>query len=336
MKIILDAFGGDNAPAEALKGRSMAVKELGVTVLAVGDIAKMQECCKAENIDTDGIEFKQAEGVFDMHREPMDIVKKAKDTSLYVAFKALSDGEGDALVSAGSTGAILMGATFITKRIRGCKRPALGFVLPGESKSGFLLMDCGANSEVKPEMLNQFATIGSIYMSKVAGVANPRVALLNNGAEDTKGTPVHVEAYKLLKENKDINFVGNIEGRYMMNDIADVVVADGFSGNVALKTTEGTASFMNKQLKAMFKANILTKFAALLMMRQINGLRAKMDYTEYGGAPVLGVTKGVIKAHGSSDAKAFKNAIRQAKIYTDNNVSAIIAENLTTGEETEA
>lgn len=212
-----------------------------------------------------------------------------------------------------------MGATFITKRIRGCKRPALGFVLPGESKSGFLLMDCGANSEVKPEMLNQFATIGSIYMSKVAGVANPRVALLNNGAEDTKGTPVHVEAYKLLKENKDINFVGNIEGRYMMNNIADVVVADGFSGNVALKTTEGTASFNDKQLKAMFNANILTKFAALLMMKQINGLRAKMDYTEYGGAPVLGITKGVIKAHGSSDAKAFKNAIRQAKIYTDNN-----------------
>lgn len=333
MKIILDAFGGDNAPLAALDGAQQAVKEYGVEIIAVGDIEKMKKVCDENNISTENIEFLQADDVFDMHEDPMDIVKKRKTTSMHVALKALADGMGDAVVSAGSTGALLMGATFIVKRIKGIKRAALGTVMPCENPKGFMLMDCGANSEVRPEMLNQFAVMASVYMEKVAGIENPRVALLNNGAEDTKGTPTHVEAHKLMAANKRINFIGNIEGRYVMNNIADVVVADGFSGNIALKTSEGVASFMNKMLKGMFKKNARTMLAALLLKSELKEFKAKLDYTEYGGAPILGASKGVIKAHGSSNAKAFKNAIRQAKIYAENNISEIIANSITDEDE---
>lgn len=333
MRIIVDAFGGDLAPLRPLQGAAMAVKELGVEILAVGDTAKMEACCKENNIDTAGITFRQADSVFDMHEDPMSVVKKRTDTSLHIACKALADGEGDAMVSAGSTGALLMGATFIVKRIKGCKRPALGSVLPGANPDGFMLMDCGANSEVRPEMLDQFAVMASVYMEKVAGRKNPRVALLNNGTEDTKGTEVHKEAYALMKENKKINFVGNIEGRDLLSDMADVVVADGFSGNVALKTSEGVAMFMYGWLKQMFMTNLKTKIAALLLKDQLKAFKKKLDYTEYGGAPILGVSKGVIKAHGSSNAKAFKNAIKQAKIYAENNVSELIGASISGREE---
>ena len=333
MKIILDAFGGDNAPLAALDGAQQAVKEYGVEIIAVGDIEKMKKVCEENNISTQNMEFLQADDVFDMHEDPMNIVKKRKTTSMHVALKALADGMGDAVVSAGSTGALLMGATFIVKRIKGIKRAALGTVMPCENPKGFMLMDCGANSEVRPEMLNQFAVMASVYMEKVAGIENPRVALLNNGAEDTKGTPTHIEAHKLMAANSRINFIGNIEGRYVMNNIADVVVADGFSGNIALKTSEGVASFMNKMLKGMFKKNAKTMLAALLLKNELKQFKAKLDYTEYGGAPILGASKGVIKAHGSSNAKAFKNAIRQAKIYAENNISEIIANSITDEDE---
>ncbi len=333
MKIIIDAFGGDHAPLAPLQGARDAVKELGVEVLAVGDIAKMEACCKENNIDTTGITFKQADDVFDMHEDPMDIVKKRTNTSLHVAFKALADGEGDAMVSAGSTGALLMGATFIIKRIKGCKRPAIGAVVPGANPSGFLLIDSGANNEVRPEMLEQFAVMGSIYVEKVMGRAPARVGLLNNGAEETKGPEVQRTAYALMKANDRINFVGNIEGREVLNDHCDVLVADGFSGNIAMKSVEGAAAFMNSMLKSMFKTNLKTKIAALLMKDQLKAFKAKLDYSEFGGAPVMGVNKGVIKAHGSSNAKAFKNAIRQAKVYAENDVSALIASRIAGTEE---
>ena len=324
MKIILDAFGGDLAPLEPLKGAEMAIKEYGVEILAVGDIEKMKKVCKENSISTQGMEFLQADDVFDMHEDPMDIVKKRKTTSLHIAMKALAEGNGDAVVSAGSTGALLMGATFIVKRLKGVKRAALATVMPCAKKTGFMLIDSGANSEVRPEMLNQFAVMGSVYMEKVAGLEKAKVALLNNGAEETKGTPVHIEANKLMRENKNISFIGNIEGRYIMDGSADVIVADGFSGNVALKTCEGVAGFMSGMLKGMLKKNPKTLIAALLLKNELKEFKAKLDYTEYGGAPILGVTKGVIKAHGSSNAKTFKNAIRQAKIYAENNVSKVI------------
>ncbi|MBR5521679.1 MAG: phosphate acyltransferase PlsX [Oscillospiraceae bacterium] len=333
MKIIIDAFGGDHAPLEPLKGAADAVKELGVEILAVGDIAKMEACCKENNIDTTGIEFKQADEVFDMHEDPMDIVKKRTNTSLHVAFKALAAGEGDAMVSAGSTGALLMGATFIIKRIKGCKRPALGAVVPGKHPDGFMLIDSGANNEVRPEMLEQFGLMGSVYMEKVMGRTPARVGLLNNGAEETKGPEVQKAAHALMAANPNINFVGNIEGREVLNDHVDVLVADGFSGNIALKSVEGAASFMNKMLKDMFKTNAVTMFAAVLLKKYLKEFKSKMDYRYYGGAPVMGVNKGVIKAHGASDALAFKNAIRQAKLYAEYDVSGIIAEKIAGSEE---
>lgn len=333
MKIILDAFGGDHAPLEPLKGAAQAVKELGVEILAVGDIAKMEACCKENNIDTAGISFKQADDVFDIHEDPMAIVKKRTTTSLYVSFKSLVDGEGDAMVSGGSTGAMLMGATFIVKRIKGCKRPALGAVVPGQHPDGFMLIDSGANNEVRPEMLEQFGVMGSVYMEKVMGRVPARVGLLNNGEEETKGPEIQKAAYALLKANPHVNFVGNIEGREVLNDHVDVLVADGFSGNIALKSVEGAASFMNKMLKGMFKTNWKTMLAAVLMKDQLSRFKAKLDYRYYGGAPIMGVTKGVIKAHGASDALAFKNAIRQAKLYAEHDVSGLIAEKLASVEE---
>ena len=333
MKIILDAFGGDHAPLEPLKGAELAIKEYGVEIIAVGDIETMKKVCEENSISTQGMEFMQADEVFDIHEDPMDIVKKRKNTSLHIAMKALSDGMGEAVVSAGSTGALLMGATFIVKRIKGVKRAALATVMPCKKQSGFMLIDSGANAEVRPEMLNQFAVMGSVYMEKVAGVKPAKVALLNNGAEETKGTPIHVEANALMRENKSINFIGNIEGRDVMNGEADVIVADGFSGNIALKTCEGVAGFMSGMLKGMLKKNARTMLAAILLKNELKEFKAKLDYTEYGGAPILGVTKGVIKAHGSSNAKAFKNAIRQAKTYAENNVSDVIANSLTGEEE---
>lgn len=333
MKIILDAFGGDHAPLEPLKGAELAIKEYGVEIIAVGDIETMKKVCEENSISTQGMEFMQADEVFDIHEDPMDIVKKRKNTSLHIAMKALSDGMGEAVVSAGSTGALLMGATFIVKRIKGVKRAALATVMPCKKQSGFMLIDSGANAEVRPEMLNQFAVMGSVYMEQVAGVKPAKVALLNNGAEETKGTPIHVEANALMRENKSINFIGNIEGRDVMNGEADVIVADGFSGNIALKTCEGVAGFMSGMLKGMLKKNARTMLAAILLKNELKEFKAKLDYTEYGGAPILGVTKGVIKAHGSSNAKAFKNAIRQAKTYAENNVSDVIANSLTGEEE---
>lgn len=333
MKIIIDAFGGDFAPLEPLKGAAQAVKELDVEILAVGDIPTMEACCKDNNIDTTGITFKQADEVFDIHEDPLKIVKEKTNTSLHIAFKALANGEGDAMVSAGSTGAVLTGATLIVRRIKGCKRPAIGAVVPGLHPDGFMLIDSGANNEVRSEMLRQFAIMGSVYMEKVMGRTNPRVGLLNNGAEETKGPETHRQAYALMKEDKEINFIGNIEGRDVLMDKCDVLVADGFSGNIGMKSVEGAASFMNKMLKQMFKTNLKTKIAALLMKNQLMEFKAKLDYTEYGGAPVMGVTKGVIKAHGSSNAKAFKNAIRQAKLYAEKDVSSLIASQLANVEE---
>ena len=328
MRIAVDIFGGDNAPLATLAGARQAVKELGVEILAVGDISAMEKCCADNNIDTTGITFRQADKVFCMEDDPQDIIKKRTDTSMHIALKAIADGEGDALVSAGSTGALLMGATFIVKRIKGCRRPALGGVLPGRNPGGFMLIDSGANAEVRPEMLAQFGLMGSVYMGKVGGRTRPRVALLNNGTEPTKGTEVHKAAYRLMSERSDINFIGNIEGRDVMDDIADVVVADGFSGNIALKVSEGVANFMNQGIKDILKTNLRTKIAALLIKNELKQFKAKLDYTEYGGVPVLGVRAGVIKAHGSSDRKAVKNAIRQAKIYAENDVSGLIARRL--------
>ncbi len=326
MKIAVDAFGGDNAPLEILKGAEMAVKEYGVDIILTGDKEIIEKCAEDNGISLESMEIVQSDGIFDMHTQPTEILKAKKNTSLGMALQLVAEERADAFVSAGSTGAIVAGATFIVKRIKGVKRPALGTVLPSKTKR-FILMDCGANAECRPEMLAQFGVMASLYMKNVEGVENPEVGLLNIGTEDTKGTPLQLEAYKLL-EQSPVNFIGNVESREVPAGVCDCVIADGFTGNIALKLYEGVAMNLMSLLKGVFLTNIKTKIAYLLAKTQMRGLKKFADYGEVGGAPLLGVKKPVIKAHGGSNAKAIKNAIRQAKICVENEVVAKISADL--------
>ncbi len=327
MKIILDAMGGDNAPAEILKGAAAAVSQWpDLSITAVGKEAVIRNCAKENSISLDKIEIVNAEEVIEMCDEPARAIRSKKDSSIVVGLRLLADGKGDAFVSAGSTGALHVGTSLIVRTVKGVKRPALASILPG--KTPFLLLDCGANVECRPQMLEAFGVMGSVYMQQVMGVEKPRVALVNNGAEETKGTPVYVEAHKLLKENTQIHFVGNIEAREIPQGGADVVVADGFTGNVVLKLTEGLAKFFGAKLKTMFKKSLGTKLGYLLVKGGVKEFKQSMDADEYGGAPFLGAAKPVIKAHGSSNARAIQNAIRQAKLCVENDLCGVMAKNL--------
>ncbi|MBQ1183121.1 MAG: phosphate acyltransferase PlsX [Clostridia bacterium] len=326
MKIAVDAFGGDNAPLEVIKGAVAAKNEYGVDILLTGNENIIKSVAVENNIDISGVEIAHTEEVFDMHDQPTDIVRSKKNTSLGLALQLVADDKADAFVSAGSTGAVVAGATFIVKRIKGVKRPALGTVLPSRTKK-FILMDCGANAECRPEMLQQFGIMASLYMQNVEGVENPEVGLLNIGTEDTKGTPLQLEAYKLLKESP-VNFVGNVESREMPAGVCDCVIADGFTGNIALKLYEGVAMNLMKMIKGVFTTNLKTKISYLLAKNEMKGLKKFADYGEVGGAPLLGVKKPVIKAHGGSNAKAIKNAIRQAKLCIENDVINKISSDL--------
>ena len=323
MNILIDAFGGDNAPLEVIRGGARAVQELGVTVTLVGDEQKIRACAEKNRLPLDGMEILHAPAVFDIHEEPTSLLKQHADTSMAVGMQALHDGKGDAFVCAGSTGALLVGATFLVKRIAGIKRAAVAPVLPTET-TPFLLIDGGANNDCRPEMLVQFAIMGSAYMQNVMHVDKPRVALLNVGAEETKGRELELESYVQLAQ-APVNFIGNIEARELPAGAADVVVTDGFTGNVALKLYEGMGKFMAHQMKGNLFAGVAGKLAALLILPK--ALTKKMDYKAVGGAVMLGVQKPVIKAHGSSDGTAFFNAIRQAKDCVAGNVVQTIAEN---------
>lgn len=325
MNILIDAFGGDNAPLEVIRGGARAVQELGVTVTLVGDEQKIRACAEKNRLPLDGMEILHAPAVFDIHEEPTSLLKQHADTSMAVGMQALHDGKGDAFVCAGSTGALLVGATFLVKRIAGIKRAAVAPVLPTET-TPFLLIDGGANNDCRPEMLVQFAIMGSAYMQNVMHVDKPRVALLNVGAEETKGRELELESYVQLAQ-APVNFIGNIEARELPAGAADVVVTDGFTGNVALKLYEGMGKFMAHQMKGNLFAGVVGKLAALLILPKIKALTKKMDYKAVGGAVMLGVQKPVIKAHGSSDGTAFFNAIRQAKDCVAGNVVQTIAEN---------
>lgn len=327
MRVILDAMGGDNAPAEILKGAAQAVAELKVQVAAVGRLDAMQAAAKENGIDLTGIDLVAAGDTIEMCDDPTKAIRNKKDSSMVVGLRALAHGEGDAFVSAGSTGALLVGATLIAKRMHGVKRAALATVIPGRDNA-YLLLDSGANVECPPEMLDCFATMGSVYAEKVLSRPTPTVALVNNGAEESKGTPIYVEAHRMMKNNPAIHFVGNIEPRDVPNGAVDVVVCDGFTGNVILKLTEGLAKFFNGELKKIFLKNTGTKLAALTLKSGVSEFKKKLDADEYGGAPLLGISKIVIKAHGSSNAKAIKNAIRQAKVCYDNGMIETIAANM--------
>lgn len=321
MKVIIDMYGGDNAPKAPILGAAMAAKELGVDIVAVGSEAEMRKICEENGIS--GFEFIDAPLVMPVCAEPTEVMKSYKESSLAVGLRALADGRGDAFVSAGSTGAIVVGATLIVKRIKGIKRAALASVIPGLDKS-YMLLDLGANVECRPEMLCQFASMGSIYMNKVEGVPNPEVGLINIGAEESKGGELQKEAYQLMKA-ASFNFIGNIEPRDLPKGVCDVAVADGWTGNIVLKLTEGLVSAFGKKLKGVMMSSLLTKLGALTMKGALTDFKKSMDYTERGGAPLLGIAKPVIKAHGSSDPKAFMNAVRQAKAFYEQDVIGTIS-----------
>lgn len=330
MKLIIDAMSGDNAPEALVSGCVMAAKEFGQEYVLVGKEDIIRDLLKKEKAEGLPITVRNAEEVVDMHDDPARVLRRKKDSSMAVAFRMLADGEGDALVSAGNTGAQLSGATLIVKRIRGIRRAALPTLLP--TKTGkVLLIDSGANVECTPEYLLQFAFMGSFYMQKVVGVANPRVGLINNGTEDSKGDPLRKEAYAMLKKAGDegrINFVGNVEGNDIMLGGCDVAVTDGFTGNVVLKTIEGAAKFLGSGIKKVFLTSLRTKLGYLFVKPQLKGFMALMDSSEIGGAPFLGVSKPVFKAHGSSNARAIRSAIMQAIRYVEGDVVKTIEENI--------
>ena len=327
MRIAVDAFGGDNAPFKIIKGAAVAHQEYGVDITLTGDKNKIQDIIKENGFDFgDGLIIVDSTDVITMHDEPTSILKAHKECSMAKAFYELKEGKADAFVSAGSTGAIVVGGTLIVKRIKGVKRPALASVLPAPGGS-YMLMDMGANSDCRPEMLKQFGIMANAYLTAVEGRKNPKIALLNIGTEETKGDELHIEAYKLLSE-APINFIGNVESREMPKGVCDAVITDGFSGNIALKLIEGTASTLFKLIKGVMYKSLPNKLAALILKRDLYSLKSMMDSSEVGGALLLGVNKPVIKAHGSSDSKAIKNAIRQAKLFAENDVITKISEGL--------
>lgn len=316
MRILIDAMGGDNAPAEIVRGAVDAAAEFGVDVTLVGREEEVLACLKACGAEggSEHISVVNATEVIDMEDDPSTATRRKSDSSMTVALRLLHEGKGDAVISAGSTGALLSGATLIVKRIRGIRRACFGPVLPNGGK-GALLIDCGANAECTPEYLLQFAYMGKFYAREMLGCSEPRIGLLNIGTEETKGTELQKETYALLKkaaEEGQMNFVGNVEAREVLSGSVDVVVTDGFTGNVLLKGIEGTARELMKMLKGIFYKNTKNKLAAAVLKKDVYGLKALFDPSEVGGTPLLGISKTVIKAHGSSDARAIRSAVRQA------------------------
>ena len=332
MKIIIDAMGGDNAPQAPVMGAIQANKEYGVSVVLVGrgeEILKVLEDNGISQLPA-GVEIAHASEVVEMCDNPATAFREKKDSSLTVGLNLVKSGAGDAFVSAGSTGALLAAATLLTKRIKGIRRAALAPVIP-TGNGGAVLIDCGANAECPPEYLMQFAFMGSYYAEQVLGRPEPKVGLLNIGAEPSKGTTLQTTVYPMLQaagEAGRINFVGNVEAREAVEGAVDVIVADGYSGNIFLKTMEGTGLFLAREMKKMFKKNLITKLAAVLVADGLRGFKKLMDSGEVGGTALLGIAKPVIKAHGSSDAYAIKNAVRQAKDFASSGIIENITENI--------
>lgn len=328
MRIIVDAMGGDNAPEAIVRGSVYARDRLGIELTLVGRTEDIENCL--QGVDRKGISIVDAREVITMHDDPSTAVRRKKDSSMAVALNMLRDGKGDAVVSAGSTGALLTGATLTVKRIRGVRRAAMAPVMPS-GDNGLILIDCGANAECTPEYLLQFAYMGSFYAKRLMEIDNPRVGLLNIGVEDTKGGALQQNSYKLLKaahEQGRINFVGNVEASTMFLGGVDVVVSDGFSGNIALKTAEGVAKWMFGELKGVFTSSLKNKLAAAVVMKDVKGIKKRLDPNEVGGTALLGISKPVIKAHGSSGDEAFFAAIRQAKAFAESGMINDIVENI--------
>ena len=319
MKILVDAMSGDNAPLEVIKGAVLAANEYSDhTILLVGDENVISDIAVKNDIDIKGIDIVSAETTITMEDNPICVVREKRNSSMGVGLKTLARGEVDAFVSAGNTGALITGATIIVRRIPGINRAAIASVLP--LSNPVLLMDSGANLNVSSDNICQFGYMGAKYMEKIYGIDRPRVGLLNNGTEYNKGNPLQIESYQILSES-GLNFVGNVEGKEIPFDICDVVVTDGFTGNIFLKTTEGMGKFLMKTLKEVLYTNLATKLSALTMKEKTDELKRKFDASEHGGAPILGISKPVIKAHGSSDANAIKNAVRQAIYFVETGIN---------------
>ena len=333
MKVILDAMGGDLAPEAAVLGALDANRDFGAQVTLVGKSEEILEILRKSGCNNlpEGMEIAGAEDVVDMHDDPSKVIHQRKNSSMVVGLRMLAQGQGDAFVSAGSTGALLTGATLLVKRIKGIRRASMGPAMPNKKGGNTVIVDCGANAECTPEFLLQFGLVGSAYAKKRLGVENPKVGLLNIGTEDSKGTQLQKDAYALLTEAAQkglLNFVGNVEARDVPLGDVDVVVCDGFSGNVLLKSIEGTAMFVGSLMKKMFKKNALSKLGYLLCSSGVKDMMKLLDYHEIGGTQLLGIQKPVIKAHGASDRLAFRNAIRQAMEAAENDITPELEEAL--------
>lgn len=327
MKIILDAMGGDNAPQAIVDG-GLAALELfdDISIVFTGKKDEIEKVLSDKKYDKSRLEIINASEVIEMNDHPAQAIRSKKDSSMVVGFNALCEDKGDIFISAGNTGALVAGATLIVKRAKGVKRPPIASQIPSKTGS-VLLIDAGANVDCKPVYLEQFAVMGSIYMKNVMDIESPRVGLVNNGGEEEKGSSLTKEAYQLIK-NTNVNFVGNAEGRDLLSGNYDVIVCDGFTGNIILKFLEGTASVIMGALKKEIMSSIMSKIGAVFMKKAFRGLKKRFDYSEYGGALLLGLNKGVIKAHGSSDSKAICSAVRVARKCVLGNVVEKIKEEI--------
>lgn len=321
MKIIVDAFGGDNAPREILLGCAQARRELGVDILLVGDRPRLEACAKELGLEEDlaAMEILPCGEVLTMEDEPTSVIREKSGSTMAVGLRALAEGKGDAFASAGNSGALVVGATTIVKRLRGVKRVAFAPIMPG-IQGFFMLIDGGANVDCRPEMLLQFGLMGSAYMKSVMGIGSPRVALANVGTEEHKGGQLQQEALALLKACPDIRFTGNIEARDIPYNQADVVVADGFTGNMILKLYEGVAMALMDKVKGVFMGSLKGKMAAAMVYNDLKKMKKELDYNEYGGAPIMGCSKPVFKIHGSAKASTVKSALALSRDYTQSGI----------------
>ena len=328
MKIIIDAYGGDNSPEEIVKGAISAINEQsGFDIVLVGKEDGINAILQSETYDKTRVVVENATEVIDCNETPTEAIRIKKDSSIVKSVKMLKEDENaKAFVSAGSTGAVLTAAVILSRRIKGVIRPALSPILPNLKGGNTMLLDCGANVDCKAVHLLQFAAMGSVYMREVFGIKNPRVALLSNGTEDKKGCALTHEAFELIKAEKSINFVGNMEAREILSGDYDVVVSDGFAGNVALKSTEGAVNVIFAALKEEITASTSAKIGFLFMKKAFKKLKGRLDYNKKGGAVLLGMEKTVVKAHGSSKAEAFKNAVLQAYHNSSLNLNSKIGE----------
>nr|WP_297573609.1 phosphate acyltransferase PlsX [uncultured Peptostreptococcus sp.] len=335
MKIVIDGMGGDNAPMAPVEGACMAVKEYGVDIVITGDKDQLEAELAKHDCDKSKIEIVHTTQIITNDEKPVAAIRRKTDSSMVVALNMVKNKEADAMVSAGSTGALLSGGVFVIKRIKGITRPCICTAIPTMDGGVSLLSDTGANVDCNGQQLVDFAAMSNIYAKRVMKIDNPRIALANIGTEEGKGNELLKTTYDLLKDRKDMNFIGNMETREILNGVCDVVICDGFIGNVIVKTLEGTVLSLFKKMKETIMSSTKAKIGALLMKDSLKGLKDSLDYSSHGGAPFLGVEGGLIKAHGSSDARAIKNAIRQAIQFVDGNVVEEIKAYISSGKENE-